>query len=134
MFTACHRKIYGIYDSSYLPDKSAYLGIKLNKNKTVQKVEIHTIRIESTGRFNVNNNEVLCYFDSTNTGFPPDTLNLQIRGRRMYFINIKKSNEGFYLLKKINWISYRQVIFLCKLTHYNIQKFLNRNDDYSRCI
>ena len=51
---------------------------KLNSNYTVEKNEIHTIRIDSKGTWKKENRKIIYYFQATETGFPADTLILKI--------------------------------------------------------
>ncbi len=101
LLTSCNKNIYGLYDSSDNQDRSVYLSINLKQNKTVEKNEIHTIRIFSTGTWNKIARKIYCFFDPTETGFPSDTISLKIIGRKLFFIKDGVINKNFYL-KKIN--------------------------------
>lgn len=100
LFVSCNRNVYGVYNSRHSTDKSAFFQIKLDSNYTVEKNEIHTIRIDSKGTWKKENGKIICYFHPTATGFPADTVNYKIIGNRMYVEengNIK--NKSFYLKK-----------------------------------
>lgn len=102
MFVSCNRNIYGIYNSNHSTDKSAFFQIKLDSNHTVEKNEIHTIRIDSKGTWKEEDGKVICYFDSTETGFPPDTLILKIIGKKMFFERKGIVYSKSLYLKKVN--------------------------------
>lgn len=97
---SCNKNIYGIYNTRNFKDKSAFLQIKLNPNNTVEKTEIHTIKIYSRGKYIESNNKIICYLDSSETGFPSDTIELKIKGNKMFFIKEGKVNKNFYLVKQ----------------------------------
>ncbi|AWG22141.1 hypothetical protein FFWV33_11775 [Flavobacterium faecale] len=99
-FVSCNRSIYGIYNTGYSTDKSALLQIKIDSNHTVEKNEIHTIRIDSKGSWKQEGEKIICYFYQTETGFPADTMNLKIIGNRMYIVEKGSfKNKSFYLKK-----------------------------------
>jgi hypothetical protein len=100
IFTSCNRNIYGIYDSSE-NDKSAHLRINLKQNNLVEKTEIHTIRIDQKGTWRIVNGRIVCFLEENQSGFPKDTLNLKIRGKKMYFFRNGILDKNYYL-KKIN--------------------------------
>lgn len=100
LFTSCNKNIYGIYNTKYSMDKSSFLQVKINPNNTVEKIEIHTIRIESKGIWVKNDDNIICYFQPTETGFPADILILKIIGKKMFLgKNVKDLNKKFYLKK-----------------------------------
>ncbi|MFT3796514.1 hypothetical protein [Flavobacterium sp.] len=100
MLTSCNKSIYGIYNTEHSKDRSALFQIKLNPNYTVEKNEIHTIRIDSKGTWKKENGKVTCYFQPTETGFSADTLILKIIGKKMF---LEKNgivySKSFYLKK-----------------------------------
>lgn len=99
LLNSCNKNIYGIYNTKYSTDKSSFMQIKLNLNKTVEKNEIHTIRIDSKGTWISKNDKIICFLDSTETGFPVDTLILKIIGNKMFFESNGKINKSYYLKK-----------------------------------
>ena len=87
IFFSCNKDFYGIYNTNYSKDKSAFFQIKLNADNTVEKTEIHTINDFTKGRFLVTtDNQVVCFFDSSRSKFPPDTLTFKLRGKKLYFL------------------------------------------------
>lgn len=99
LLTSCNKSVYGLYDSSYNQDKSAYFSINLKQDKTVEKEEIHTIRIFSTGIWNKIEGNIYCFFDSTETGFPKDTISFKIIGKKLFAVKNGVVNKKFYLKK-----------------------------------
>ena len=99
LLTSCNKNIYGFYDSSYNRDKSAYFSINLKQDKTVEKDEIHTIRIFSTGIWNKVERRIYCFFDSTEIGFPRDTISFKIIGKKLFPIKNGVINKNFYFKK-----------------------------------
>jgi hypothetical protein len=97
---SCNKNVYGIYNTNYSKDKSAFFQIKLNTDNTVEKTEIHLISNFAKGRFELINNHLVCYFDSSKNGFPPDTLTFKMRGKKLYFIRNKVINEKAFLMKQ----------------------------------
>ena len=106
LLTSCNKNIFGLYDTSHSKDKSMNLSITIKKDGTIEKDEIHTIRIYSKGTWQREKNIFICYFDSTETGFPRDTLKLQIQGKNLFFFKNGTKNTNFHLRKtdKINGI------------------------------
>ena len=101
LLTSCNKNIYEIYNTVHSKDKSAFLQIKLNSNYTVEKNEIHTIRIDSKGTWKKENEKIICYFQATETGFPADTLILKIFGKKMIIEKNGIVYSKSYYLKKI---------------------------------
>lgn len=100
LIISCNKSIYGIYNTEHSKDKSALLQIKLNSNYTVEKNEIHTIRIDSRGTWKKEGGKIICYFQPTETGFPADTLIFKIVGKKMIFgKNGIVYSKTFYLKK-----------------------------------
>ena len=86
LFFSCSRNIYGIYNTSYSKDKSAFFQIKLNPDQTVEKTEIHVVGNFAKGRFELKNNQVVCYFDSSKYGWPPDTMTFKKGSKKLYIL------------------------------------------------
>ncbi len=100
IFSSCEKKMYeGTYNTNYSRDKSSLIQLKLSKNGIAEKIEIHTINDTAMGKWIQKNNRIICYLDSSKAGFPPDTLNIKIRGNKLYFLKGGKLNKKFYLLK-----------------------------------
>jgi hypothetical protein len=97
---SCSKNFYGTYNTSYSKDMSAFFQIKLNTDNTVEKTEIHVISNFAKGRFELKNNDVVCYFDSSKNGFPPDTLTFKKRGKKLYFVRNEVINKKIFLLKQ----------------------------------
>lgn len=97
---SCSRNIYGTYNTNYSKDKSAFFQIKLNPDNTVEKQEIHTISISSKGKWKKDNNNIICYLDSSDTGFPADTLTFKIQNKKLFPIKGGIVNKKFYLKKE----------------------------------
>lgn len=97
---SCSKNIYGTYDTRYSKDKSAFFQIKLNPDNTVEKTEIHVISNFAKGRFELIKNHVVCYFDSSKNGFPPDTLMFRKRGKKLYFVRNEVINKKTFLMKQ----------------------------------
>ncbi len=96
---SCNRNVFGIYDSISSKDKAAYFSIRLNRDQTVEKNEIHTISDQAQGRFEKKGRIVICYFDSSKSGFPPDTAIFRLKGGKLFFIREGVSKK-VYLLKQ----------------------------------
>lgn len=90
-----------MYNSGYLTDQSTLLQIRIDSNYTVEKNEIHTIRIDSKGTWKQEDRKIICYFYPTETGFPADTMNLKIIGSRMYIENKGTTKNKRFYLKKV---------------------------------
>lgn len=80
--TSCKKNFYGLYDTPYLKDKSAYLSLTIRIDKTVEKTEIHTKRINSTGKWEEGNDTIICDMNSNNVGLTLSSLNLAKQARR----------------------------------------------------
>jgi len=98
ILTSCDRKLYGVYESS-AKDKSALLRINLKQNNLVEKTEIHTIRIEQKGTWTIVDGKVVCFFNENPEGFPKDTLNLTVRGKKLFIYKNGSTNKKHYLKK-----------------------------------
>ena len=100
IFSSCEKKMYeGTYNTNYSRDKSSFIQLKLNKKGLAEKIEIHTINDIAIGTWVQKNNRIICYLNSSKSGLPPDTLNIKIRGNKLYFFKGNKLNKKFYLLK-----------------------------------
>jgi len=95
---SCNRDWYGTYNTNYSKDKTAYFELKLNQDNTVEKTEIHTISDVARGKYLVENNQIVCFFDSSKNKFPPDTLRFRKKGRKLYFLN--RGNGKIFLMKQ----------------------------------
>jgi hypothetical protein len=100
--SSCEQKMYvGTYNTNYSKDKSAFFQIKLNADRTAEKIEIHTISIIQKGKWIQKNNKIICYLDSSKLGFLPDTLNIRIRRNKLYFARKGEKFYKTYLLKNL---------------------------------
>ncbi len=97
---SCNKVLYGTYNTRGSKDKSAFLEINLNSDNTVDKTEIHTTSDYAKGRYIVNDGTVICYFDSSRSGFPPDTLSFKLKGKKLFFVSHNIVNERAFLLKQ----------------------------------
>jgi len=98
---SCTDKFYGIYNTNHSKDKSSFYQIKLNPDNTVEKTEIHTISDFAKGRFLVTNDkQVVCFFDSSSSRFPTDTLTFKPAGKKLYFVRNASINKDEYLTKQ----------------------------------
>jgi hypothetical protein len=97
---SCNKNIYGIYNTNYSKDKSAFFQIKLNPNNTVENREINTISIFSKGKWVKTKSNIICYLDSSNTGFPADTLTFKIHNKKLFPVKNGVVNRKFYLKKE----------------------------------
>ncbi|KAF2329042.1 DUF1934 family protein [Flavobacterium daemonense] len=100
IFTSCSKNIYGKYNTSYSKDKSAFFQIILNSDATFEKTEIHTISIFSKGNYVKKGNQIICFLDSTENGFPADTLTFKIKRNKLYFTKDGIVKTNFYLKKE----------------------------------
>ena len=100
LLSSCNKNISGTYNTNYLNDKSAFFEIKLNSDNTLEKKEIHTISIFFKGKWLKDNNKVICYLDSSDTGFPADTILFKIKGKKLFPIRNGVVNTKFYLKKE----------------------------------
>lgn len=76
-----------------------YLSINLKQDKTIEKNEIHTIKIYSLGTWDKIGNKIYCFFDSSKNGFPRDTITLKISGKKLFFLKGLTVNKYFHLKK-----------------------------------
>ena len=98
---SCNHTLYGTYNTNHSKDKSSFYQIKLNADSTVEKTEIHTISIFAKGRYLVtNNNRVVCFLDSSSSGFPQDTLAFKLKRNKLYFLRNASINRDAYLAKQ----------------------------------
>lgn len=97
---SCNKNFYGTYNTSYSTDKSAFYQIRLKNNYSVEKTEIHVIRDIAVGKFIVEKNQITCYFDSSTTKFPPDTIVFKHKGQRLYFKRNDTLIQKKYLVKE----------------------------------
>lgn len=97
---SCSKNFYGTYNTSYSKDKSAFFQIKLNSDNSVEKTEIHLNSNFAKGRFELINNHVVCYFDSSKNGFHPDTLAFKKRGKKLYFLRNEVITKKVFLMKQ----------------------------------
>jgi hypothetical protein len=81
-------------------DKTAFYQIKLNKDNTVEKSEIHTISDYAQGKFVSAGKRIVCFFDSSINKYPPDTLTFRLKGKKLYFLRNANLNRKAYLLKQ----------------------------------
>lgn len=101
IINSCSKNIFGKYNTNYSQDKSSFFQMTFNLDGTVEKTEIHTIRIFAKGKFKFKNKTVICYLDSTKFGFPPETLIYKVKSNKIYPIKKGVINRKFYL-KKVN--------------------------------
>ena len=100
-FLSCSKKIYGTYNTSYSEDKNAFFQIKLNVDNTVEKTEIHTIRDFAKGKFSVTSDKrVVCFFDSSSSRFPPDTITFKLKGNKLYILRNGVLNKKAFLIRQ----------------------------------
>ncbi|MEN5307213.1 hypothetical protein ABE425_06825 [Chryseobacterium cucumeris] len=97
---SCSNNIYGVYNNKYSKDKSVFFQIMLNPDKTIEKKEIHTVSIFSKGKWKKENDKIVCYLDSTETGFPADTLTFKIKNKKLFPIRNGIVNKNFFLKKE----------------------------------
>lgn len=100
MLFSCSKNFYGTYNTNYSKDKSAFFQIKLNTDNTVEKTEIHTISDFAKGKFLLIEKQIVCFFDSSKSKFPPDTLTFMKSGKKLYFVNNGAVNKKRFLLKQ----------------------------------
>ncbi|MFT3919619.1 hypothetical protein [Cloacibacterium sp.] len=100
LLLSCNKNIYGVYNTKYSKDKSVFFQIILNTDNTVEKKEIHTISIFSKGKWKKENDKIICYLDSSETGFPADTLSFKIQNKKLFPIKNGIVNKKFYLKKE----------------------------------
>ena len=100
MAFSCTKDFYGTYNTNHSTDKSAFYQIKLNADNTVDKTEIHTISDFAQGRFSVIDNRIVCFFDTSRSKFPPDTLTFVKKGRKLFFVKNGVVNRRSYLMKQ----------------------------------
>lgn len=100
LFFSCSKSFYGKYNTNYSKDKSAFFQIRLNADNTVEKAEIHTISDFAKGKFLLINKQIVCFFDSSNNKFPPDTLTFKMRGKKLFFVRNGVINKKAFLMKQ----------------------------------
>jgi hypothetical protein len=100
-FFSCSKDFYGTYNTNYSKDKSAFFQIKLNADNTVEKTEIHTISDFAKGKFLMTHNrKIVCFFDSSSSKFPLDTVTFKLKEKKLYFIKDGILNKTAYLIKQ----------------------------------
>ncbi len=97
--SSCNRNVAGVYNTSYRGASNVFHQIKLNPDGTVEKKVIHTICIEEFGKWKQRGHFITCLLDSSATGFPPDTISLKRKGKRLFYIRKGERNRFFYLKK-----------------------------------
>jgi|SRR5689334_528743 len=100
MLFSCSKNFYGTYNTNYSKDKSAFFQIKLNPDNTVEKTEVHTISDFAKGKVLLINKQIVCFFDSSQNKFPPDTLTFMKSGKKLYFVKNGIVNRKAFLMKK----------------------------------
>jgi hypothetical protein len=99
-FFSYSQEIYGVYNTRQSKDKTAFYQIKLKSDKTVEKIEIHTISDFAKGQFLVKGRKIVCYFDSSQNHFPRGTITFVLKGKRLYFVKNEIINKKSYLVKQ----------------------------------
>ncbi|MDH6254463.1 hypothetical protein M2347_004190 [Chryseobacterium sp. H1D6B] len=99
-FISCNKNIYGTYNTRNSKDKSAFFQVKINSDNSIEKTEIHTIRDMSSGKCIQKNDLLICHLDSSSVGFPPTTITLKVKGKKIFFVRKGIINKELFLVKE----------------------------------